>query len=244
MKSPYRVLIADDDPGMLSIVVRALQLHHYECDTAPDATQARHLLTTKNYDLLISDLDMPGNEDLRLIRDLPQIVAGLPVILVTGYPTMESALQSLQLPVAAYLPKPCKIAELLHQVELAVESYRAFRAIRLSQERTEKLNLDLAAVGARIQKVRATDATPWQTLMELTLQNIHASLQDFQTFTEVVMHRQRKQENLQPAPATGPLLLVNALRETISVLEGTKGSFKSKELGELRKKLTVLLNGN
>jgi len=242
MKAPFRILIADDDPSMLRFLLRALEPHHYVCDTAADAMQATALLTAQDYDLLISDLDMPGNKDLRLIRDLPQIAAGLPVILLTGFPTVETAMQSLQLPVAAYLTKPCQIEELLHQVELAVQGHQAFRAVQASQERTEKWNRDLAVIGATLKKVRSPAAAPWETLLDLTVQNITASLEDVQTFAGVVRLRKMQPDPLRSAATQGPLQLLGAVRETISVLEHTRGSFKSKELGDLRKKLELLLS--
>ncbi|MEI2724732.1 MAG: response regulator [Verrucomicrobiota bacterium] len=243
MKSAYRVLVADDDPAMLRFLVQTLEPQHYACDTAADGLQAAQLLAAKDYDLLISDLEMPGNEDLRLIRDLPQIAAGLPVILITGYPTVATAIASLQLPVAAYLTKPCPIADLVRHAAVAVQGYETFRAVQASHQRSLKWQGDLAAITDGLRNTRTRAAAPWTTLMNLTLQNITAALQDFQTFAGLARLRSGAPDQPAPATANGPLLLLGAVRETIAVLEHTRGSFKSKELGELRKRLELLLSG-
>ena len=245
MKSTYRVLVADDDPAVLRSVVRVLEQELYACVTANDAFTAAELLRTQEFDLLISDLEMPGNDGLRLLRDAKQIHDGLPIILITGFPTVDTAVQSLQLPVAAYFTKPFKFDDLLREVAQAIKSYQAFRAVCACQGRTEQLNRDLATIRERIGQVRSRDAAAWETLMDLTLQNIAESLHDVRTFADVAAHQRGRGEY--PAPtrtASGPLLLVGAVRETISVLEKTKGSFKSKELGDLRKRLEMLVDGN
>lgn len=247
MKSSYRILVADDDPAMLRSVVRVLEQELYLCVTARDAFEAAELLKAQEFDLFISDLEMPGNEGLRLIRDVKQIRDGLPILLMTGFPTLDTAVQSLQLPVAAYFTKPFDFAALLHEVARAIKNYQAFRAVCASQGRTEKWNRDLTTIRERIGQVRSRDAMAWETLMDLTMQNIAESLQDVRTFADVAA-QQKDHATPQSASPTrtggGPLVLVSAVRETISVLEKTKGSFKSKELGDLRKRLEMLVDGN
>ena len=228
---------------MLRSVQRVLEHELYECVTVTDAYAAAELLQSQEFDLFISDLEMPGNEGLSLIRDVPQFRDGLPIILMTGYPTVDSAAQSLHLPVAAYFTKPFKFDELLREAAQAIKNYEAFRAVCACQGRTEQWHRDLATIRHRIGQVRSRDATAWETLMDLTLQNIAESLRDVRTFADVVAH----QRNRLPVPpeisASAPLVLVGAVRETISVLEKTKGSFKSKELGDLRRRLEGLVDG-
>jgi DNA-binding response OmpR family regulator len=244
MEASYQVLIADDDAEVLRFAVRVLEQNNYECKTAKDAYEAAHILKTEQFDLLVSDLEMPGNEGLRLIRDVPQISAGLPVIMITGYPSVETAVQSLQLPVAAYLTKPFKMEDLLREAEQAIKNFQAFRAVCACQERTERWNEDLTTIKARIVNIRSAEAAPWATMMDLTLRNIAESLQDVRTFAEVATQHISSKEHAPPRASAGPLILVNALRETISVLEKTRSSFKSKELGDLRRRLELLLNGD
>jgi DNA-binding response OmpR family regulator len=244
MKKPYRILVADDDPAVLRSLIRVLERESYLCVTANDAYEAAEILRTQEVDLLISDLEMPGNEGLRLIRDAPQIQNGLPIILITGFPSVDTAVQSLQLPVAAYFTKPFKFDDILREAAQAIKNYEAFRAVCASQDRTEKWSRDLDVIRERIGQVRSRDTAAWETLMDLTLQNIAGSLQDVRTFADLMAQQKAGPETAALArTAGGPMVLVNAVRETISVLEKTKGAFKSKELGDLRKRLELLLDG-
>jgi hypothetical protein len=75
----------------------------------------------------------------------------------------------------------------------------------------------------------------------VTLRNIVGSLSDLQRLVEAVMHNRSEQESPLMASLPQPARLLSALEETIGVLEKTKSAFKSKDLGELRKKLEGLV---
>ncbi|MCI0692942.1 response regulator [candidate division KSB1 bacterium] len=64
------------------------------------------MLGKNRYDLLIADIKMPGNDELEFIEEPPAIAEGLPVILVTGYPSLNTAIKSTRLHVAGYMMKP------------------------------------------------------------------------------------------------------------------------------------------
>ena len=128
MTDQGRILIADDEETFLNSMADLLRQAGYQCDCAPNAIVAAELLRNANYDLLIADIKMEGNFELELIRDLPQLAEGMSVILVTGYPSLKSAIQSLQLPVVAYLIKPFEFNELLVQIQISVKNYRFFVA--------------------------------------------------------------------------------------------------------------------
>jgi len=115
-----RILIADDEESFLYSTGDILRREGYECNCALDAKSAVEMLRKKQYDLLIADIKMQGNSDLQLIKKLPEIVGRMPVILVTGYPSLSSAVQSINLPVVGYLIKPFEFTELLAGVQGAI----------------------------------------------------------------------------------------------------------------------------
>ena len=115
-----RILIADDEESVLLSTADLLRIEGYECACASDAKTAVDMLRKKKYDLLIADIKMQGNSDLQLIKKLPEIVGRMPVILVTGYPSMSSAVQSIKLPVVGYLIKPFEFTELLSVAQSAI----------------------------------------------------------------------------------------------------------------------------
>src|SRR5436309_316649 len=129
-----RILLADDEVLFRETLASYLRQIGYECVCAPDSASAIQLLGASSFDLLISDLEMPGNQDMALIRQMSTLAAGLPVILLTAHPTMESAAQSVQLPVAAYLVKPPNLDELQKLVQQSIERYRAYRTVSANRQ--------------------------------------------------------------------------------------------------------------
>src|SRR5881394_80820 len=112
-----RILIADDDGAFRLATQTLLRRQGFDCESVPDAAGAVELLGQSEFDLLISDIHMPGNAALELVERLPQVAETLPVILLTGHPSVQSAARSVRLRVAAYLVKPCEVEELLSLAE-------------------------------------------------------------------------------------------------------------------------------
>jgi len=233
--------LVDDDPLFLNTTARTLQTEGYECDLAAEGAEARQLLEGKEYDLLISDLQIPGNQEFQLVREAPQIRAGIPTILVTAFPTMESAVASLQLRVTAYLVKPLETKELLAAVEPAVRDHQALRLVRRSLERVDEWKRSLQKIEQVLARHRRGALAPWQTLLDLSLRNAAQAALDAEIFASQVTHESNTHADVEKLNSTRPQVLLNALLETIVVLDKTKTAFKSKDLAELRKKLECLL---
>ncbi len=143
-----RILIADDEESFLLSTAELLRDEGYECVCASDARIATAMLDKEGYDLLIADIKMPGNSDLEFIKELPRMVKGMPVILVTGYPSLSSAIQSIPLPVIAYLIKPFEFSELLAQVEHWCKTDDLLGQIRKMRDELEIGNRQLSALYA------------------------------------------------------------------------------------------------
>ena len=230
-----RILVAEDDEAFRLSTKLFLQRQGYECEAAPNAEVAAELLRASDFDLLISDINMPGNVSLELVEKLPQVAAALPVILLTGYPSIQSAARSVRLRVVAYLVKPCDADELLAIAESAIANYRAYRAVAANRNKLESWARDLAEIEDLLRTSPGETIAPTVAFLNLTLRNLLAVLVDLKHFTEAVAQQPGKDGILQQ------IALHRALQETIDVLEKTKRSFKSKELGELRHRLENLL---
>jgi CheY-like chemotaxis protein len=237
-----RILIADDEETFLNSMADLLRQAGYQCDCAPNAIVAAELLHTNDYDLLIADIKMEGNFDLELIRELPQLAEGMPVILVTGYPSMKSAIQSIQLPVAAYLIKPFEFDELLVQVQISIKNYQFFKAIRDHRKRLLNWSEGLKGI-EEAQNIMppSGSSTPLDTFLTLTFRNITGALSDLKHLTESFSIGSSKQEVCHLLNCPRLNTLNETLVETIDALEKTKSAFKSKELGNLRRKLEDLV---
>lgn len=237
-----RVLLADDDPAFREMTRRLLAQNGYECDCAASAAEVEAVLRAKEYDLLISDIDMPGNSNLQMVAGLPQLQAGLPVILVTGAPSVDSAARSVGLAVAAYLIKPLDSAALLDHVRRAIERYRCFKAVAASRQRFLQASADLQRIEDLLRApAGASSDSSAQAFLDLTLQNAAQSLLDLRRLMDALRSQPQREHGKEWLRASRPVVLLEALWETIAVLERTKSSFKSKELGQLRKKLEGLV---
>ena len=238
-----RILVADDEETFLQSTADLLRREGYVCDTVTDASAAAEMLRQHEYDLLIADIKMPGNPNLELIRQLPDVAGGLPAILVTGYPSVESAVHSLQLPVAAYLVKPVDFPELLGHVRVAVARYRLFTTLRRVRGRLKHWQDDLNSTEEMMRQTPGSASpVPIDVFLDLTLGNIVASLSDLRGLIEGLQNKTDGPQACHLLDCPRPAVFIKALREVIDVLRKTKSAFKSKELGELREKLEKLVD--
>src|SRR6185503_1714840 len=86
-----RVLVVDDEATIRDLLAKTLALAEYDVDLAPDGRNALERLRIIPYDLLITDLKMPGVDGLTVIREARRLKADIPVIIITGYSTEASA---------------------------------------------------------------------------------------------------------------------------------------------------------
>lgn len=231
-----RVLIADDDEAFRIATRAFLSKQGFACEAAKDGQTAADMLRGSDFDLLISDINMPGNSSLEMVEKLQQAASSIPVILLTGYPSVQSAARSVRLRVAAYLVKPCDADELLSIAEQSISQFRAYRAVMSNRHRLEAWTRDLEQI-ENVMRTSPTGNTPsvTETYLNLTLSNILNLMLDLKSFTDTLTRQPGQEAAAQRAS------LQNAVRDTIEVLERTKQSFKSKELGELRRRLEELL---
>jgi DNA-binding NtrC family response regulator len=122
-----RLLLVDDKEMMRDSVAATLARHGYEVTAAPDGATAIQKLSASNYDLVLTDLQMPNMCGLELLRELRQIDDQLPVILMTAYGTVETAVRAMKEGAFDYLTKPFSGDELVVAVERAADHGRLVR---------------------------------------------------------------------------------------------------------------------
>ena len=243
MKDPSRVLLADDEDLFRDTTADLLRKAGYACDCASDAAEAAGLIASTRYDVLISDIKMPGNAELQLVFKANELARGMPIILVTGYPTLDTAVEAVHSPVVAYLIKPVNFEELLALVEQSVARSSLYRTVMESRKRLKLWGEEMGGLQELLQgPLKEGVAEPARSMLTTTFEIVAKSLLDLRRVTEVLAVTD---ETIVPSETVGLLnkldLTRNALRETISVLEESKQAFKSKRLGELRRQLQGLL---
>ena len=108
-----RVLVVDDEASIRDLLSKTLALAEYDVDLAPDGRAALDRLRMIPYDLLITDLKMPGVDGLTVIREARRLKADLPVIIITGFSNEASAIEAVNLGVSGYLTKPFRVPRVL-----------------------------------------------------------------------------------------------------------------------------------
>lgn len=232
-----RILLADDESTFLESTADLLRAQGYECETAPDAATALAKIGGAPFDLLITDLEMPGNADLALIREIARTSGGLPIIILTGFPSIRSAIASIELPVVAYLTKPVDFPLLNDRVSAAVSRYRSYQAMRSAEDRLNSWRGELQQLPSG-----TPDPTNIDVFLSMSLRNVMGTLTDLTQLGRALAGQPVGTHACQLLNCPRGAQLSSAVRETIDVLEETKGSFKSKQLGDLRHKLELLLD--
>lgn len=236
MQETPRLLLADDENTFLMATAESLRQEGYHCDIAPDGPAAASMLRTSHYDVLIADIVMPGNPNLELIRTVARSIEGLPVIIVTGNSTLETAVASLDLPVWGYLMKPLDFDALLQRIRAALQYRHQYNVVRNQRRRAEELLDSVDIIESMMVNATSSDTqVPVETFITLTMRNIRGALDDLQRIVQPSLVQSADACHLLECPR--PARLLDALKDTIAVLERTKSAFKSKELGNLRERL-------
>jgi DNA-binding NtrC family response regulator len=133
-----RILIVDDDKTFRSVTKRLLEDDGYWVEATVSANEAMALFEKKHFDLLLSDLVMPGIGGLDFLNDVKSHYPAIPVIMITGFASINSAVEAMERGAEDYLTKPCGNDELLIRIRRALEKSRERQ--ELQRLRTELLN--------------------------------------------------------------------------------------------------------
>jgi len=115
-----RVLIVDDEPVQVRSIGRALRARGYEVNSAANGREASGLLAQDVFDVVLSDIAMPGMDGIALLQFVRERNLDVPVVLVTGEPTVSTAVKALEYGAFHYLTKPLEVPDLEEVIDKAV----------------------------------------------------------------------------------------------------------------------------
>lgn len=237
-----RILLADDEETFLLSTADLLRKAGFTCDTARDGHEAIQKLSEEEYDLLIADIKMPGNMDLDLVRNLPAMADGMPVILATGYPSMTSAIQAVQLPVAAYVLKPCDFDELLDKVKACLDQAQTSRAIQSTHERLVDWQQELTRIDSWMKNAaHQPSQLSTNAYLSLTIENIIGSLLDIRYLVEAMAIRGGHEDALLLLTTRPEQRLKRAVAETVTLLKRRDAHTPDADLADLRVRLESMM---
>jgi two-component system, NtrC family, nitrogen regulation response regulator NtrX len=147
------LLLVDDDPNTLASLSRAFRLAGHEATVCDNAARAVELLRTETFDVILSDVVMPGRSGLELLEDLKKAGVKTPIVLISGQANIEMAVKATKLGALDFLEKPLSTDKLLVTVE------NALRLSRLEDENRELRHRlgkhELVGSGAAMKKLVA-----------------------------------------------------------------------------------------
>ena len=133
-----KVLVVDDDPEIVEVMVECLSLAGYQVLAAHDGPEALRIFEREHPALIITDLVMPGMNGSEVARAVKAVAPQTEILIVTGHSTMASAIDALRQGVFDYFTKPLHLAELEVRVKQALEHYRLVEENRALVQRLEE----------------------------------------------------------------------------------------------------------
>lgn len=164
---PDKILLVDDDKIFRAVTKSLLVDAHFEVDLADCAEAAEKRIQEKRYDLILTDLKMGGKDGIELLTFIKKWSPETPVVMVTGFASVDSAVAAMKAGAEDYLTKPCSSEALLVKIQRAIEKSRTSNELsRLREEVSERYTFEniigkspaMQSVFRLIRQVAETDA--------------------------------------------------------------------------------------
>jgi DNA-binding NtrC family response regulator len=162
-----RVLVVDDDPAMCAMLETRLGNRGLDVTSRAGPADVLDLITREDFDVLVTDINMKGTPGLELCRQVLDVRPNLPVILITAFGTMETAIQAIRAGAYDFLPKPFEIDQLVLAIDRGValsrlkdEVHRLRRVVADAQSFDEIVGASpsMTELYALLEKVASSDA--------------------------------------------------------------------------------------
>ena len=162
------VLLVEDKPELRAMLRKALERNGYAVEEAPDGNTAIEKVRNRRYQLVLSDLKLPGSSGLEVLRESRKVESTLPVILMTAYGSVEEAVTAMKDGAYDFIQKPVDLDHLKLLLERAAQQQELLREnLLLREEYSARYGFprivgehpSMADAGQMTQRVAATDST-------------------------------------------------------------------------------------
>ncbi|MEW6570534.1 MAG: sigma-54 dependent transcriptional regulator [Nitrospirota bacterium] len=163
-----KILVVDDDINLLELLKMRLESANYDVETYSKEEDALNALQQETFDLSIVDLQLISQDGISLMEEFHKINPEMPVIILTAYGSIESAVEAMRRGAYNYLTKPFDPRELLFQVEHAIDNMKLTHEVKrlkeLIEERYNFKNIvgkseKMQEVLERVSRIAETDST-------------------------------------------------------------------------------------
>ena len=162
LKPMSKLLLVDDDANTLASLARAFRLAGHEAVVCDQADRALELAKSQRFDMILSDVVMPGKDGLTLLAELKAAGVSTPVVMISGQANIEMAVRATRLGAVDFLEKPLSTEKLLVTVDNTVKLTRLEEENRRLRQRAGKQELVwksavMQAVMAKVERVAASE---------------------------------------------------------------------------------------
>ncbi len=148
-----KILVVDDEPSQRKMLQANLSLDGYQVFEAEDGTDAIARVSEEFFDLILMDNRMTRMDGIEALKEIKKISPGIPVIIITAFASVETAIQALQAGAHDYLTKPLEIDELRIKVQQTLEFWRLKEDNILQKRRIENL-FDASRIVGRSERMK------------------------------------------------------------------------------------------
>jgi len=176
-KNVRRALVVDDEEGVLRAHARILTGAGYNVETASDGASAARALERSSFDVVFSDIDMPGMNGMQLLERVRAHDLDVPVVIITGNPSVETAIRALEQGALRYLVKPVEVDALVRVAGDAVRLHRIAKAKRQALELVggvDRFFGDRAGLTASFDRALASLYIAYQPIVAWSTQTVYA----------------------------------------------------------------------
>jgi len=230
MPKQPKVLVVDDEESVVVTIKAILQLDGYSVATTTSCVEARAMVREVEYDLVLTDLRLEDGDGLDVLKTVRERHPETVTIMLTGYASLESAIQALRAGAYDYLVKPSEVEELRSTVARGIERRRLGQELRQRVVELEQANREIADLNSSLQR-RIDEATAelkerYEQLKELDRmksQFLSIASHELKTpitamsgFLQVALRRVRRlTEGAAPSPETEGLLGITEQLEVV-----------------------------
>jgi len=133
---PEKILVVDDEPDMLRLLSMILRdKTAYDVTTTNNPVEALELARKGGFDILITDLKMPGLDGIELLNAVRGFDPDIPIIIITAYATAESAAEAMDKNAFDFITKPFRKEQIIFTIDRAVKWLRSQREIKALKEK-------------------------------------------------------------------------------------------------------------
>jgi len=123
-KQPIRLLLVDDEIGFLQVLAKRIARRNIKIQTAASGSEAIQLLRNQDFDIAVLDLKMEDMNGIEVLKIFKKMMPTMPVIMLTGHGSEQSAAEGIKQGASDYLSKPYELEELLARIHQAVDRGR------------------------------------------------------------------------------------------------------------------------